>query len=132
MSKLPSFLILMLFFLYILPLSISEEETNYSTDNLNNTNENEDQEFFFDKFNDYDFGNLIWIDDTNATSELEKYELLYLMFYTPWCEPCHLFFPEFIAASKYAEENNLKAKFAKIDVSKSQNISENFDIQGVP
>ena len=136
MSKLPSFLILMLFLFYIIPLSISVEETNNSTnnttDNLNNTNATQDQDFFFNPYKNVDFGNVIWLDDTNATSEIKKYDLLYIMFYSPWCHPCRVFFPEYVAASRYAEENNLKVKFAKIDVSKSHNISLQYDIQGFP
>ena len=136
MSKFPSFFILMLFLFYIIPLSISVEETNNSTnnttDNLNNTNATQDQDFFFNPYKNVDFGNVIWLDDTNATSEIKKYDLLYIMFYSPWCHPCRVFFPEYVAASRYAEENNLKVKFAKIDVSKSHNISLQYDIQGFP
>ena len=136
MSIFPSFFILMLFLFYIIPLSISVEETNNSTnnttDNLNNTNATQDQDFFFNPYKNVDFGNVIWLDDTNATSEIKKYDLLYIMFYSPWCHPCRVFFPEYVAASRYAEENNLKVKFAKIDVSKSHNISLQYDIQGFP
>jgi len=37
-----------------------------------------------------------------------------------------------VATSKYAEENKLNVKFAKIDTSVSQNITEEFMIQGIP
>ena len=144
MSKLPSIIVLILIFLYIIPLSSSAEEANKAnnTSNLtegmnnstdNNTNNTDDRNFFdFNPFKDFDFGNLMWLDDTNATIEMSKNELIYLVFYSPWCGHCHDFFPEYINASKYAEEKKLNVKFAKIDVSQSHNISERLGIHGIP
>lgn len=136
MSRLSSFFLLFIFFLYIIPISISFEGTNNSTENitesLNNTNETFENDFDYNPLKDFDFGNLIWLDDTNATSEIKKHELLFVAFYSPWCQHCQHFLPEYVATSKYAEENNLNVKFAKIDTSVSQNISEEFMIQGIP
>lgn len=136
MSRLSSFFLLFIFFLYIIPISISLEETNNSTENitesLNNTNETFGNEFEYNPLKDFDFGNIIWLDDTNATSEIKKHEVLFLTFYSPWCQHCHLFLPEYVATSKYAEENKLNVKFAKIDTSVSQNITEEFMVQGIP
>ena len=103
---------------YIFPIIISHEDTNNKNDNEN----------FFNNFN---FGNLLWLDDTNTTSEIEKTSLI-IFFYANWCQYSYKFMPEFIKASNYAEEKNIPIKFAKIDVSKSQKIIEKFKIISVP
>ena len=140
MSKIPSFILFALFLLFIIPISHSEEEPNTnSTENFsddlnstNDTNETFSEDFDYNPFKDFDFGNIIWLDDTNATTEIKKHELLYLVFYSTWCQHCQEFLPEFIATSKIAEEKNIKIEFAKIDISVSPNISELFEIRTVP
>ena len=99
--------------------------TNFTQDDLNNT-------FEQDPFKDFDFGNLIFLDDSNATETINKYDLIYVLFYGSYCKPCHLFFPVYVNISKYAEEKNLKIKFAKIDAYKSENMTEEFKIEQLP
>ena len=100
-------------------------ETNFTQDDLNNT-------FEQDPFKNFDFGNLIFLDDSNATETINKYDLIYVLFYGSWCRPCQLFFPVYVNISKYAEEKNLKIKFAKIDAYKSENMTEEFKIEQLP
>ena len=99
--------------------------TNFTQDDLNNT-------FEQDPFKNFDFGNLIFLDDSNATETINKYDLIYILFYGSWCQPCQLFFPVYVNISKYAEEKNLKIKFAKIDAYKSENMTEEFKIEQLP
>ena len=136
MNKLSYLLFLLIFCLSIFPVFIFSEEVDNSTEtnneNQNNTNENEEEYYNDDPYKYIDFGNVITLDDSNATSEIKKYDLIYIMFYSNWCEFCGIFFPEFIGASKYSEENNLKVKFAKIDSSQSPNITEEFNVKGFP
>ena len=99
--------------------------TNFTQDDLNNT-------FEQDPFKNFDFGNLIFLDDSNATETINKYDLIYVLFYGSWCQPCQLFFPVYVNISKYAEEKNLKIKFAKIDAYKSENMTEEFKIEQLP
>ena len=99
--------------------------TNFTQDDLNNT-------FEQDPFKNFDFGNLIFLDDSNATETINKYDLIYVLFYGSWCRPCQLFFPFYVNISKYAEEKNLKIKFAKIDAYKSENMTEEFKIEQLP
>ena len=136
MAKL-SFIFIIFVFLFIFPLYISNENVTNSTENrtetLNATNETDDRQFFFKRpFEDFDFGNVIWLDDTNSTSEIKKHELLYIVFYSPWCQHCHIFLPEYVLAAKEAEEKKLNVKFAKVDTSVSQNISQEFKLEGIP
>ena len=123
-------------FLNILPITISNEDVNKKNENftksLNNSNEAYTYPPQDDPFKDMDFGNVIWLDDTNATSEIKKHEALFITFYSPYCPHCHKFLPEYVKLSKYAEEQNLKVKFAKIETLKSFNITEEFAIRQVP
>ena len=128
-----SFLLLLIIFLYIFPLYISENVNNsseiiYSTLNISNQSDI----FYTDPFQNIDFGNIIWLDDTNATSEIQKHELLYIAFYSPWCQHCIKLLPEYVKISKYFEEKKSPVKFAKIDTSVSQNITQEFNLVGVP
>ena len=134
MSKSFSFFLFFLIILFIFPVVISSEESNSTNDNitLNNTNDTYEKEFDFNPFKNFDFGNIIWLDDSNATSEFNKSDLLFVIFYSPWCGHCKKFMPEFVKASKTAEEKNLPIKFAKIDASVSSNISAEFNIEGIP
>ena len=99
--------------------------TDFIQDDLNKT-------FQQDPFKDFDFGNLIFLDDSNATETINKYELIYVLFYGSYCRPCHLFLPVYVNISRYAEEKNLKIKFAKIDAYKSENMTEEFKIEQLP
>ena len=135
MSKLSSFLLLIIF-LYIFPLYISENVNNSSeniSEVLNNTNTSDDEFMFYtNPFQNLDFGNIIWLDDTNATSEIQKHDLLYIAFYSPWCQHCIRLLPEFVKVAKIFDEKKSPLKFAKVDTSVSQNISQEFNLQGVP
>ena len=141
MSKVPSFLFLLIIFFFIFPISISDStdnatmtnETLNETLNETNVNETDDRDFFeYNPFKNFDFGNIIWLDDTNATEEFKKHEFLFVLFYSQWCHHCHSFMPTYVETSKYAEEKNLKVKFAKIDASQSKNTSEEFNLQNIP
>ena len=115
-------------FLILFSYIFSENSTNItdnSTDGINFS-------FDIDPFKDFDFGNIIWLDDSNATSEIKKHDLIYVLFYTLICEPCYEFLPIIVNTSKYAEENNLKIKFAKIEGMSNPNISEEFRLSHFP
>lgn len=83
-------------------------------------------------FKDFNFENIIWLDDTNCTSEIEKQELLYIVFYLSDDKNCLQYMPEFLRTSKLAEEEQLPLKFGKIDLAKSPNIANQYEIKYVP
>ena len=136
MSKIFSFFLSFLIFLSFISNSISTENltnsNNTNLKNLSNVYEREENDIYYDPFKNVEFGNIIWLDDTNATSELKKDGLLFVLFYAPWCEHCKKFIPEYVKASKYAEEKKLDVKFAKIDSARSQNITGEFKVEGFP
>jgi protein disulfide isomerase len=135
MFKLSPFLLLSLIICSLINNSNAEQNStdqNETLKNVSNVYEKDENNFYYDPFKDFDFGNLIWLDDTNATSEIKKYDYLYVLFYSPWCQHCHIFLPEYVKVSKYAAEKNLTIKFAKIDSARSMNITEDFKVQGFP
>lgn len=135
MFKLSPFLLLSLIICSLINNSNAEQNStdqNETLKNVSNVYEKDENNFYYDPFKDFDFGNLIWLDDTNATSEIKKYDYLYVLFYSPWCQHCHIFLPEYVKVSKYASEKNLTIKFAKIDSARSMNITEDFKVQGFP
>lgn len=136
MLKISSFLLISLIIFSIINNSNAEQNSTNKNEtklkNVSNIYEKEENNFYYDPFKDFDFGNLIWLDDTNSTSEIKKYDYLYILFYSPWCQHCHIFLPEYVKASKYAEKKNLTIKFAKVDSARSMNITEDFKVQGFP
>ena len=129
MSKNFSYIIL-LFFLFTF---ISSEE---ATKNSTNTTKKIQQDLTFtldvDPFDAIDFGNLIWLDDTNATQEMEKHDIMFILFYAPWCEPCLNLLPIYIQAAFVAEQKKLDIKFAKINGMNNTNTSELFELRQFP
>jgi len=139
MSKVQLFLHILLIALFLIPSSISTEDTN----NTNMTNENISQsendtfethnfEQEEDPFKKIDFGNLINLNDTNMTDAMKKYDIIYMCFYATWSQESLTFLPEYVNISRYAEENKLDVKFARIDVAECEHISDDFKLEEYP
>ena len=133
MKTFSSFFIFIILNIFFFSGFISSQEVN-STENDTESfyDANESSLVDEDPYKDIDFGNLINLHDSNFTSEMKKYELIYVMFYSDYCEFCSIFIPQYVAASKYAEENNMTVKFAKIDSSISENITEQYGVSSFP
>ena len=139
MTKNFFFFIIIIIFLSIIPLCISEEKENSpnnleeeSKNNNESLNETNIDSIDEDPFKDYNFANVFTLGDSNYTEEIKKYDLLYLVFYAPWCGHCHEFIPIYIETANYCKDNNFSVKFAKIDGSKNENASAEFAISGFP
>ena len=149
MKKISFFFVSMLLFIYVFQVYVfAEEETSAheeqvvieeennetfagnETDESNDTTTDEDDDDDF--FKKFDFGNVIWLNESNATSEISKYERIFVIFYSNWCHHCQQFMPEYVEASKYAEEQKIDIKFAKVDASANLNLSEEFQVEAVP
>lgn len=87
-----------------------------------------------DPFKGIDFSNVINLHESNITTEMKKYDLIYLFFYSYFCERCKNYLSEFAAASKYfaKPEKNLTVTFAKIDLSYSPKLTDEWDIKVYP
>lgn len=142
MSKNILFFLLLFITLFLIPLSISEqeqkdenitqikeEEAQNNTEFSNRTDIEYQEE---DPFKNYSFANVIHLDDSNYTTEIKKYEKLYLVFYAPWCGHCHEFIPKYIETADYCKEHDPSVKFAKIDASRSENASVAYEVTGYP
>ena len=126
--------------LSIIPSCISEPEKENNTQieggDENNTEVSNETDIEStpeeDPFKDYNFTNVIHLGDLNYSSEIKKYEKLFLVFYAPWCGHCHEFIPKFVETADYCKVHDPSVKFAKIDGSKSENASMYFEINGFP
>lgn len=50
-------------------------------------------------------------------------------FYADWCMPCKMMAPVF---EKLSQEYKGKLKFVKVNVDENQDLSSNFEVQGIP
>ena len=81
-----------------------------------------------------DLSKVINLHESNITSEMKKYDLIYLFFYSYFCDHCKNYLSEFAAASKYFAnpEKNLSVAFARIDLSYSPKLTDEWNIQSYP
>ena len=138
MSKVQLFLHILLIALFLIPSSISTENissTNMTNESIyesvNDTLETHNFEEE-DPFKKIDFGNVINLNDTNMTDAMKKYDILYMCFYATWSPESLGFLPEFVNISRYAEENKLNVKFARIDIAECEHISDEFKLEEYP
>lgn len=74
--------------------------------------------------------NIINVDETNFAQEVEKSELpVFIEFQAAWCEACKAVEP---IIQKLANQYNGKAKFVKIDIDQSPNLTQQFEISIIP
>ena len=140
MSKNNLLFFVLIILLSIIPISISEEQKENNTqveegEAENNTDFNEtniETAPEEDPFKEYNFTNVIHLDDSNYTVEMKKYDKFFVVFYAPWCGHCHEFIPIYIETADYFKEYEPSVKFIKIDGSKSDNASYEFLINGFP
>lgn len=135
-----------LFFTFILifsfiPTFTSEEQNatelpeSQSQNNSEALNETESEPIIEpepDPFDNYNFSNIINLGDSNFTAELAKYDKVFVLFYAPWCGHCHEFIPKYIETSEYMKENDPSVKFVRIDGSKHENSTVEFQVNGFP
>ena len=122
-----------IFFLIFTIIILSSIIPLYNSQNASETEENfEGFEDVPDFFNNFDFGNITLLDDSNYKDFLQKNNLSYIIFYTKWCEQCHIFMPNFVEASNYVVKKKIPLKFAAIDAGNNDNYTQDFEIYGFP
>lgn len=141
MSKYISFLVLFVISISFLPLSLLQEAPSedgndgYIPEDGNATyNGSEEVEFeddYGDPLQNYNFTNVVSYDDSNYTT-IEKNEIAYVLFYSPYCYHCHQFLPTYIETADYCKENNLNIIFSRIDANANNNASEAYGIDSYP
>ena len=112
--------------LYLFCISNIYTKEDKTTININK------ESTYEDPLKNYTFTNVIHLDGSNFTTELAKYESIFLIIYGPSCIQCHQFVPIFIEVADYCKQNNLDIKFAKIDGNKNMNITLDFKVKYFP
>ena len=129
-----------LFFIFFLSLFITSflitEEQNTNENSSSNKSKSfydfEDDEQEEDRKKAKNETHILILNDSNYSSELSKYESLFLIFYLSPCENCKLFMPHFIRLSHYSYDLNLGIKFAKVDGKTNEEIVKKYNIESFP
>lgn len=113
----------------------SEEGKNNTQIPKNNTESSKNQDSSSQKvdlFKDFDTSNILHLDNSNFTTEMEKHEYLFILFYAPWCEQCKTFIPIYIDTAKYCKDNNISVAFSKADATESNQAVRGFRVREFP
>ena len=79
------------------------------------------------------YTNVIYLDDSNYTQELNKSELTYLLFYSSSCDFCKDTISKFINTANYLKEKQkLNILFARIEMDSSPKSSEDYEVVFYP
>ena len=139
MSKNFSLYTFIIFISFLILIFSSEEGKNNTqipkNESKNNTESSKHQENSSNKtdlFKDFDMSNILHIDNSNFSTEIQKNEYLFILFYAPWCEQCKTFIPIYLDTAKYCKENNISVEFSKIDATESVQIARGFRIREFP
>lgn len=71
---------------------------------------------------------LVYLDDSNFKSTISKGVTL-VDFYADWCGPCRMIAP---IIEELSTEFNGKAKIAKLDIEKAQEVTSEFQVTSIP
>jgi thioredoxin 1 len=69
------------------------------------------------------------LDDSNFTQTINKYPLLLVDFWAPWCGPCRMMSP---IIDQVGKEYKGKLVVGKVNVDENPNISSQFGISSIP
>jgi thioredoxin 1 len=73
-------------------------------------------------------GKVIYLDDSNFKNEIAKGVTL-VDFYADWCGPCRMITP---IIEELSTEFDGKAKIAKLDIEKAQEVTSEFQVTSIP
>lgn len=69
------------------------------------------------------------LNDSNFTQAVQKYPLLVVDFWAPWCGPCRILSP---TIEQLAKEFDGKVIFGKLNVDENPRVASAFGIQSIP
>ena len=105
---------------------------NESKNNTQSSKNQDNSTKKVDLFKDFDMSNILHIDNSNFTTEMPKYDYIFILFYAPWCDQCKTFIPIYLDTAKYCKENNISVAFTKIDATESNQAARGFKIREFP
>ena len=118
------------FILLLILISISYVQNNKTINRSEYDYEDDEQEE--DRKKGVNETHIIILNDSNYTTEIPKYDSLFLIFYMSPCQDCKMYMPHFIRMSHYSYDFNLNIKFAKVDAKLNEKIVKEYNIQDFP
>ena len=74
-------------------------------------------------------GKAIDLTDSNFFTEVDKYPLMLIDFWAPWCGPCRMVSP---TVDQLAQQYAGKIAFGRVNVDENEIVSRQFGIQSIP
>jgi thiol-disulfide isomerase/thioredoxin len=108
------------------------QETNNTKNETKSNYDYEDDEQEEDRKKGINETHIIILNDSNYSTEIKKYESLFLIFYSSPCQNCKMYMPHFIRLSHYSFDFNLGIKFAKVDGKLNDKIVKEYNIESYP
>jgi protein disulfide-isomerase-like protein len=75
---------------------------------------------------------ILELTDKNFDENINKHNIILVLFFAPWCGHCQYFEPKFLEAAKTLKKQNSPTCFARVDATLNEKISERFKINGYP
>ena len=108
------------------------QKTNSTKNETKSDYDYEDDEQEEDRKKGINETHIIILNDSNYSTEIKKYESLFLIFYSSPCQNCKMYMPHFIRLSHYSFDFNLGIKFAKVDGKLNDKIVKEYNIESYP
>ncbi|XP_066149547.1 protein disulfide-isomerase A5 [Euwallacea fornicatus] len=75
---------------------------------------------------------VLQLDAKNFKTELQRNEVVLVMFYAPWCAHCNRMKPDYISAAQELASEGFSNSLALVDCTENPDLMEKYDIQGFP
>ena len=132
-NKYFSLTLFIILFITTISKSYQQEDNNDKTTNKTKSlYDYEDDEEEEDRKKGKNETHLLIFNDSNYSTEIKKYESLFLIFYESPCKTCKMYMPHYIRLSHYSYDLNMGIKFAKVDGTTNKKIVEEYNIESFP
>lgn len=128
------FISLLFLITFIISISISYEhkDSNNTTNKTKSLYDYEDDEEEEERKKGKNETHILILNDSNYSTEIKKYDSLFLIFYESPCQNCKMYMPYYIRLSHYSYDLNMGIKFAKVDGKTNEKIVKEYNIESFP